>query len=58
MFHFVAQPHPHFDYMSPSIENVRLSAVVLPRRLNEFLAILDDEGRDSINRAFQGEALH
>ena len=35
MWRFVLQPHPHFDYMSPSVaERSRLSAVVLPRRLH------------------------
>ena len=46
VWHFVLEPYPHFDYISPSVENILgYPAVVLPRRLRrEFLDILDRRG--------------
>jgi diguanylate cyclase (GGDEF)-like protein/PAS domain S-box-containing protein len=58
MFHFVLKPYPHFDYMSPSIENVLgYPPSFFLEDFTEFLGILNDEGRALVNRAFDGEAL-
>jgi diguanylate cyclase (GGDEF)-like protein/PAS domain S-box-containing protein len=58
MFHFVTQPHPHFDYMSPSIENILgYPPSFFLNDFTAFLAILADEDRDKVKRAFAGEAL-
>jgi diguanylate cyclase (GGDEF)-like protein/PAS domain S-box-containing protein len=58
MFHFVLQPYPHFDYMSPSVENVLgYPPSFFLDDFTEFLEILTDEGRATINRAFDGEQL-
>lgn len=58
MFHFVLQPYPHFDYMSPSIENVLgYPPSFFLDDFTEFLKILADEDRDRIRAAFAGEPL-
>ena len=58
IFHFVLRPYPHFDYMSPSIESVLgYPPSFFLDDYTEFFAILTNEGRDAINRAFDGEAL-
>ena len=58
MFHFVLAPDPHFDYMSPSVENI---LGYPPSRFlddfTEFLNILTEDGRALIERAFGGEDL-
>jgi diguanylate cyclase (GGDEF)-like protein/PAS domain S-box-containing protein len=55
---FVSQPTPHFDYMSPSVENI--TGYPPSYFLDDFakmLAILDDEGRAAIAHALLGERL-
>jgi diguanylate cyclase (GGDEF)-like protein/PAS domain S-box-containing protein len=58
MFHFVLAPYPHFDYMSPSVENVLgYPPAFFLDDFTEFLEILDDEGKAIIDLAFGGEPL-
>jgi diguanylate cyclase (GGDEF)-like protein/PAS domain S-box-containing protein len=58
MFRFVLEPYPHFDYMSPSVENVLgYPPSFFLDDFTEFLGILSDEGRATINRAFDGLPL-
>ncbi len=58
VWRFVTHPYPHFDYISPSVENVLgyTPSFFLddPAR---FLDILDDEGRRLIARALDGETM-
>jgi diguanylate cyclase (GGDEF)-like protein len=55
VWRFFADPYPHFDYLSPSIENVLgYPAAIFLDDFNQLLAILDDEGRDLILRSFDG----
>ncbi len=58
VWRFVIDPHPHFDYMSPSVERILgYPASVFLDDLARFLDILDDEGRTIINRALRGELM-
>ena len=58
MFNFVLAPYPHFDYMSPSVENILgYPPSLFLDDFTEFLNILTDEGRALIDRAFRGEVL-
>lgn len=58
MFHFVLEPVPHFDYMSPSVENILgYPAAVFLDDFTEFLNILSDDDRQLIGRAFRGDVL-
>ena len=58
IFHFVLAPYPHFDYISPSVENILgYPPSLFLDDLTEFLNILTDEGRALIDRAFGGEDL-
>ena len=58
MFHFVLAPYPHFDYMSPSVENVLgYPPSFFLDDFTEFLKILSDDDRELIDRAFRGEVL-
>jgi diguanylate cyclase (GGDEF)-like protein/PAS domain S-box-containing protein len=58
MFHFVLAPYPHFDYMSPSVENiVGYPPSFFLDDFSQFLDILSDEDRELIDRAFRGEML-
>lgn len=55
VWHFVAEPRPHFDYMSPSVENILgYPASYFLEDFNRMLDILDDAGRTAINRALHG----
>jgi len=56
VWHFVASPSPHFDYVSPSVESI----LGYPPSyfLDDFtrtLDLLDDVGRAEIDRAIRGE---
>ncbi|MGB8862256.1 MAG: diguanylate cyclase [Ilumatobacteraceae bacterium] len=56
VWHFVMQPHPRFDYMSPSVEN--LLGYPPDHFLGDFnrlVDILDDDGRTIVGRALRGE---
>lgn len=58
VWRFVVEPTPHFDYMSPSVENI----LGYPPSyfLDDFariLEILDEDGRTAIERAIQGKQL-
>ena len=58
MFHFVLAPYPHFDYMSPSVENiVGYPPSFFLDDFSQFLDILSDDDRELIDRAFRGEVL-
>jgi len=58
VWRFVLNPHPHFDYMSPSVEKILgYPALVFLDDLTRFLDILDDEGRTQITRALRGELM-
>jgi diguanylate cyclase (GGDEF)-like protein/PAS domain S-box-containing protein len=58
VFRFVMNPHPHFDYVSPSVERI----LGYPPRFfvedaTRFLDVLDEEGRGLIQRAIAGDPL-
>jgi diguanylate cyclase (GGDEF)-like protein/PAS domain S-box-containing protein len=58
MFHFVLAPYPHFDYMSPSVENiVGYPPSFFLDDFGQFLDILSDDDRELIAGAFRGEIL-
>jgi diguanylate cyclase (GGDEF)-like protein/PAS domain S-box-containing protein len=58
MWHFVVQPYPHFDYVSPSVENILgYPPSYFLEDFNQFLDILSGEDRALIDRAFRGEPL-
>jgi diguanylate cyclase (GGDEF)-like protein/PAS domain S-box-containing protein len=58
VWRFVTDPHPHFDYMSPSVERILgYPASVFLDDLTRFLDILDDEGRSMISQALRGELM-
>lgn len=55
VWRFVTEPFPHFDYMSPSVQNILgYAPAVFVEDFTKFLDILDDEGRTLIYRAFSG----
>jgi diguanylate cyclase (GGDEF)-like protein/PAS domain S-box-containing protein len=55
VWRFVIDPRPHFDYMSPSIENILgYPPSVFLDDLARFLDILDDDGRALVSRALHG----
>ncbi len=56
IWHFVLQPYPHFDYMSPSVENILgYPPSFFLDDFNQFLDILSSEDRAMIDRVFRGE---
>jgi diguanylate cyclase (GGDEF)-like protein/PAS domain S-box-containing protein len=58
MWRFILQPHPHFDYMSPSVLNVLgYPPSFFLEDFTRFLEILSDEDRATIDRGFLGEPL-
>ncbi len=58
VWRFVTEPHPHFDYMSPSVEKILgYRASLFLDDLSRFLDVLDDEGRALIGRALRGEPM-
>ncbi len=55
---FVSEPSPHFDYMSPSVENiVGYPPAFFLGDFTRMLEILDDDGRTAIDRALRGELV-
>ena len=55
---FVSEPTPHFDNMSPSVENILgYPPSYFLDDFTRMLAILDDEGRTAIARALIGERI-
>jgi len=58
VWRFLLEPHPHFDYMSPSVERIiGYPADYFLEDFSRFIDILDDEGRAFIDRALQGLPL-
>jgi diguanylate cyclase (GGDEF)-like protein/PAS domain S-box-containing protein len=58
VWRFVSVPTPHFDYMSPSVENILgYPPAVFLHDFNAFLAILDTPGRDLLTRVLCGEPI-
>lgn len=58
VWHLVLQPHPHLDYVSPSVEkSVGYPPSFFLDDFDALLEILDDEGRRAVDRAFLGERI-
>src|SRR5688500_5365903 len=58
VWRFVMDPQPHFDYMSPSVENILgYPPAMFLGDIGPFLDILDDEGRALIVAALHGTPL-
>ena len=58
VWRFFSEPYPHFDYVSPSIENILgYPASVFLEDFNRLLEILDHHGRELIRRSFDGEPM-
>ena len=56
VWHIVAEPTPHFDYMSPSVESILgYAPSYFLEDFNRVLDILDDNGRRAIDLALRGE---
>jgi diguanylate cyclase (GGDEF)-like protein/PAS domain S-box-containing protein len=56
VWHIVAEPTPHFDYMSPSVESILgYPPSYFLEDFNRVLDILDDNGRKAIDLALRGE---
>ena len=56
VWRFILEPSPHFDYMSPSVENILgYSPSYFLGDFGRILEILDDEGRTAIQRALDGK---
>ena len=58
VWRFALQPTPHFDYMSPSVENILgYPPSYFLEDFSRGLEILDDAGRSVIDRALDGEQM-
>jgi diguanylate cyclase (GGDEF)-like protein/PAS domain S-box-containing protein len=58
VWRFFSDPYPHFDYLSPSIENILGYPVkYFLDDFNNLVDILDDEGKAIIARALEGEDM-
>jgi diguanylate cyclase (GGDEF)-like protein/PAS domain S-box-containing protein len=58
VWRFVMEPRPHFDYMSPSVENILgYPPSMFLGDLAPFLDILDDDGRALILGAIHGKPM-
>jgi len=58
VWRFFSEPYPHFDYVSPSIENILgYAAEVFLADFNRLLEILDHHGRELIRRSLDGEPM-
>lgn len=55
VFRFLVSPTPHFDYLSPSVEALTgFPASMFLEDFNTFFEMLDDDGRQLIERAMGG----
>jgi diguanylate cyclase (GGDEF)-like protein/PAS domain S-box-containing protein len=58
VWHFVLEPEPHFDYMSPSVESILgYSPSYFLEDFDRMLEILDNAGTTAIARAIKGERI-
>jgi diguanylate cyclase (GGDEF)-like protein/PAS domain S-box-containing protein len=58
VWRFIVEPTPHFDYMSPSVENILgYPPSYFLEDFARILGILDDDGRAAIERAIQGKQI-
>lgn len=58
VWHFAVDPHPHLDYVSPSVEkSLGYPPSFFLGDFDRFLEILDDEGRRAVDRALLGERI-
>ena len=58
VWRFIREPSPHFDYVSPSVENILgYPPSMFLDDFAQLLAILDDEGRDLIAAALGGRSM-
>ena len=58
LWHYVSDPYPHLDYVSPSVETILgYSPSYLIDDFNRFLGILADEDRAVIDRAVNGKPM-
>jgi len=58
VWRFIFEPTPHFDYISPSVENILgYPASYFLEDFTRMLDILDDDGRAAIERAVHGSKV-
>ena len=58
VWRFFTEPHPHFDYMSPSVEKILgYPPSIFLDDLTRFLDILDEDGKTQIMRALRGDLM-
>jgi diguanylate cyclase (GGDEF)-like protein/PAS domain S-box-containing protein len=58
VWRFVVEPTPHFDYVSPSVENILgYPPSYFLEDFGRMLEILDDDGRAAIERALNGKQI-
>jgi diguanylate cyclase (GGDEF)-like protein/PAS domain S-box-containing protein len=58
VWRFVLEPAPHFDYVSPSVENILgYPPSYFLEDFGRILEILDDVGRTSVQRALEGKQV-
>jgi diguanylate cyclase (GGDEF)-like protein/PAS domain S-box-containing protein len=58
VWHFAMDPHPHFDYVSPSVEHsLGYPVAFFLDDFTRFLDILDDRGRSVVERGLRGELI-
>ncbi|HEY0519083.1 MAG TPA: sensor domain-containing diguanylate cyclase [Ilumatobacteraceae bacterium] len=56
VWRFLAEPTPHFDYISPSVENILgYTPAYFVEDFSRIVEVLDDEGRSAIQRALEGK---
>ena len=56
VWRFILEPSPHFDYISPSVENILgYPPSYFLEDFGRMLDILDDEGRIAVQRAVEGK---
>jgi diguanylate cyclase (GGDEF)-like protein/PAS domain S-box-containing protein len=58
VWRFIVEPTPHFDYVSPSVENILgYPPSYFLADFARILEILDEDGRTAIQRAIQGKQI-
>ena len=58
LWHYMSEPYPHLDYVSPSVETILgYPPSYLTDDFDRFLGILADEDRALINRALAGDPM-